>query len=241
MLGPDCAGDPLASAQPFGRGFYQEFRGLFGCTEPADMALYRRMLPEKFDVPATPEVCFYTIDFQISGVGPYHEVAILLPITYAGMSGKYVLTMALDNGPATTGGRAVGFPKYIASSVTLTNSGNDWVGSAENQGRIDFRASYTAECRADSTFPWPDFINLTPIPSGTTSSEAFLSPRTGNALMVPAEYLVDPAFSSLKGSVRLEIGDHLPWNGLIDESKPLPGLFVRFKGGIDLGNRPLDR
>ncbi|HKU40997.1 MAG TPA: acetoacetate decarboxylase family protein, partial [Polyangiales bacterium] len=232
--------DPLASAQPFGRGFYQQFQGIFGCTPPADMALYRKMLPEKFETPAQPEVCFYVIDFVISSVGRYHEAAILLPITYKGQQGKYVLSMALDNRAATSGGRAVGFPKYIASSVELTNQGNDWTGTATNQGKVDLRATFTNECRASDTFPWPDFINLTPIPSGETSSQAFLSPRTGSAIMIPAEYLVDPKFYSLQGNVRMEIDDALPWNGLFDESQSFPGLAVSFKGGINLGNEPLD-
>jgi len=238
-LGPDCATNPLDSEQPFGRGFYQEFEGLFGCTAPADLALYREMLPAKFALPANPEVCFYINDFKISSVGPYHEAALLLPVTFAGESGKYVLSMALDNQAATSGGRAVGFPKYIGE-VSLTNQGNDWVGTARQGGQVDLEATYTGECRAEDVFPWPDFINLTPIPAGTTSSQAFLSPRTGSAVMVPAEFLTEPAYYSLKGMIKLVIADDLPWNGLVDETKAFPGHLVRFKGGINLGNQPLD-
>jgi hypothetical protein len=238
-LGPDCDADPLASKQPFGSGFYQQFTGLFGCTAPADLALYRKLLPEKFEMPAEPQVCFYTIDFKISGVGPYHEAAILLPVTYKGQSGKYVLTMDLDNSRATTGGRAVGFPKYMGE-VTIEQNGNDWVGTASANGQVDLKASYTGECNKSDEFLWPDFINLTPIPSGTTSSQAFLPPRTGSVLRVPAEYLTPAAFYSLKGSIKLEINDRLPWNGLVDETKAFPGLLSSFVGGVDLGNQPLD-
>jgi hypothetical protein len=238
-LGPDCDVDPLASKKPYGSGFYQQFTGLFGCTPPADLALYREMLPAKFEMPAEPLVCFYTIDFKISGVGPYHEAAILLPATYKGQSGKYVLTMDLDNAAATSGGRAVGFPKY-RGQVTLEQHGHDWVGTASANGKVDLQATYTGRCTKSDEFPWPDFFNLTPIPAGTTSTQAFLPPRTGSVLMVPAEYLVPPAFNSLKGSIQLEIDDALPWNGLVDESKPFDGLVSSFVGGIDLGNRPLD-
>jgi hypothetical protein len=128
----------------------------------------------------------------------------------------------------------------MAQAVELVAHGNDWIGTARNQGAIDLQASYVSSCRAEDTFPWPDFINLTPIPQGETSSEAFLSPRTGSVLMIPAEYLVDPAYYSLQGMVRLTIGDHLPWNGLVDEARDIPALFVEFKGGIDLGSRRLD-
>jgi hypothetical protein len=238
-LGPDCAADPLASKRPYGSGFYQQFTGLFGCTATADVALYRKLLPDKFEMPADPQVCFYTIDFKISGVGPYHEAAILLPVTYKGETGKYVLTMDLDNSLATSGGRAVGFPKYMGQ-VTLEQAGNDWVGTASANGEVDLKASYTGECNDSDQFLWPDFINLTPIPSGTTSSQAFLPPRTGSVLRVPAEYLEPPAFHSLKGSIKLEINDKLPWNGLIDETKAFPGLLSSFVGGVDLGNQPLD-
>ncbi|HKP58572.1 MAG TPA: acetoacetate decarboxylase family protein [Polyangiales bacterium] len=238
-LGPDCGSDPLAGKQPHGSGFYQKFHGLFGCTPPADLALFRKMLPEKFEMPADPQVCFYTIDFEISGVGRYHEAAILLPITYKGQSGKYVLTMDLDNRAATTGGRAMGFPKY-QGQVTVERNGNDWTGTASANGKVDLKASYTGQCTKSDEFLWPDFINLTPIPSGTTSSQAFLPPRTGSALRVPAEFLSDKTFHSLKGSIKLEIGDDLPWNGLVDETKPFPGLWSAFVGGVDLGNQPLD-
>jgi hypothetical protein len=238
-LGPDCAVDPLASERPYGSGFYQQFTGLFGCTKPADLALYRKMLPEKLEMPADPRVCFYTIDFEISGVGPYHEAAILLPTTYKGQTGKYVLTMNLDNNLATTGGRAIGFPKYMGE-VTIERKGNDWIGTAKANGEIDLQASYTGECNKTDEFLWPDFINLTPIPSGTTSSQAFLPPRTGDVLRVPAEYLTPPTFYSLKGSIMLAINDKLPWNGLVDETKPFPGLLTSFVGGVDLGNQPLD-
>jgi Acetoacetate decarboxylase (ADC) len=238
-VGPDCDVDPLASKKPYGSGFYRQFTGLFGCTPPADLALYREMLPAKFEMPAEPLVCFYTIDFKISGVGPYHEAAILLPATYKGESGKYVLTMDLDNAAATSGGRAAGFPKY-RGQVALEQHGHDWVATASANGRIDLKATYTGACTKSDEFPWPDFFNLTPIPAGTTSTSAFLPPRTGNVLMVPAEYLVPPAFNSLKGTIKLEIEDALPWNGLIDESKSFEGLVSSFVGGIDLGNRPLD-
>lgn len=239
VLGPDCDVDPLASEERYGSGFCEEFRGLFGCTAPADLGLFREMLPAKFEMPSDPQVCFYAIDFIAGSVGPYHEVAILLPITYAGATGKYVLSMPLDNSLATSGGRALGFPKYL-TEVSFEQQGHDWIVRAGSAGRVDFGVSYVSECTRDDTFAWPDFINLTPIPANETSSEAFLPPRSGSALRIPAEYLTDPKFYSLKGSVQIEIADDLPWNGLIDESRPFPGVLTTFKGGIDLGNQPLD-
>lgn len=239
VRGPDCDIDPLANTQPYGSGFYQQFTGLFGCTAPADLALFRKMLPEKFEMPAEPQVCFYTIDFKITAVGPYHEMALLLPITYKGKTGKYVLTMDLDNSAATNGGRLVGFPKYMGE-VTIEQQGDNWTGTASANGTVDLKASYVGECTKSDELLWPDFINLTPIPSSASLSEAFLPPRTGSALRVPAEYLTPPKFHSLKGSIRLEIGDHLPWNGIVDESKPFPGLLSAYIGGVDLGNEPLD-
>lgn len=238
MLGMDCEVDPLANEAPFGSGFFQQFRGLMGCTAALDLARYRELLPEKFEMPADPQVCFYTLDFLISGVGPYHEAALLLPVEYAGAAGRYVLTMPLDSAAATSGGRAIGFPKYM-SDVTLTQHGNDWSASVGNAMK-DLEVEYTSECIAEDVFLWPDFINLTPIPAGETSSKAFLPPRDGRALMVPAQHLTEPKYYSLRGLVRLSIGDHLPWNGLIDETKPFTGYLTTFKGGIDLGNRPLD-
>jgi len=239
--GADCDKDPLANLQPLGRGFFQEFRGLFGCTAPADLALYRQMLPEKIEMPADPQVCFYVVHFAISGVGPYNEAAILLPVEYAGQPGKYVLTMPLDNLAASSGGRAQGFPKYIAEEVSLSDDGhNNWTGAVRNAGQIDLQASYTGACRAGGEFPFPDFINLTPIPSSASQREAYLAPRAGSALLITSELLAEPQFYSLEGTVQMQIGDALPWNGLFDEAKAFPAQLVTFKGGIDLGSRPLD-
>jgi len=240
MLGPDCGKDPLANEQPLGRGFFQAFRGLFGCTKPADLALYRQMLPEKFEMPADPQVCFYVFHFAISGVGPYNEAAILMPITYAGQAGKYVLTMPLDNLAASSGGRAQGFPKYIAEEVSVSEDGTNWTGVVRNAGEIDLQASYTGACREGGDFPFPDFINLTPIAISASQNAAYIAPRTGSALVIPAEYLVEPKFYSLQGSVQMQINDALPWNGLFDESQAFPAQLVTFKGGIDLGSRALD-
>jgi len=237
--GDACVADPLASKKPFGSGFYQKLTGLFGCTVPADLALYRKMLPEKFAMPTEPQVCFYVIDFEISSVGRYHEAAILLPATYKGEKGSYVLTMDLDNAAAISGGRALGFPKY-RGEVTLEQNGHDWTGTARAMGAVDLRASYTGACTQSDAFLWPDFFNLTPLPSGTTSTEAFLPPRSGSVLRVPAEYLEPPTYYSLNGSVTLEINDTLPWNGLVDETKPFPGLLSHFVGGINLGRQALD-
>ena len=242
QLGQDCGKDPLASARPLGRGFFQEFRGLFGCTAPADLALYREVLPEKFDMPADPQVCFYMVHFAVSGVGPYNEAAILLPIEYAGQSGQYVLTMPLDNLAASSGGRAQGFPKYVADEVAVTEDGdNNWTGVVRNAGQVDLQASYTGACREGGDFPFPDFINITPVPSSASQTEAYLAPRTGSALMITSDLLTDPPqFFSLEGTVQMQIGDSLPWNGLFDESQAFPAQLVTFKGGIDLGSRALD-
>ena len=234
-----CDADPLASKRPFGSGFYQAFTGLFGCTVPADLALYRSLLPEKFAMPADPQVCFYVIDFEISSVGRYHEAALLLPTSYKGEKGQYVLSMDLDNAAAISGGRALGFPKY-RGEVTLEQNGNAWVGTARGMGEVDLRATYSGECTVSDQFLWPDFFNLTPIPSGTTSSQAFLPPRTGSVLRVPAEYLEPPTYHSLNGSVKLELNDKLPWNGLVDENKPFAGLLSHYVGGINLGRQALD-
>jgi hypothetical protein len=240
MLGADCAADPLANLEPLGRGFFQEFRGLFGCTKPADLALYRQMLPEKFEMPADPQVCFYIVHFAVSGVGPYNEAAILMPVEYAGQSGKYVLTMPLDNVAASSGGRAQGFPKYMAEEVSLSDDGNNWTGVVRNAGQVDLQASYTGACTAGGDFPFPDFINLTPIPISASQDAAYLAPRTGSALMITSDLLADPQFYSLQGTVQMQVGDTLPWNGLFDEAQAFPAQLVTFKGGIDLGSRALD-
>jgi hypothetical protein len=239
VLGPDCDDDPLAGKEPFGSGFYQQFRGLFGCTAAADLELFRKLLPEKFEMPAEPQVCFYILDFQISSLGPYYESAIQLPAMYKGESAKYTLTMDVDSILALTAGRGVGFPKYMGQ-ISLEQNGNDWVGTASANGEVDLKASYTGECNRSDEFMWPNPFTIVPIPADTPTDAAFLPPRTGSVNYFPAEYPTPPAYNSLKGSIRLEIRDDLPWNGLVDETKPFPGLMTWFIGGVGWSTIRLD-
>ena len=190
-------------------------------------------------MPAEPQVCFYVIDFEISAVGRYNETALLLSTTYKGREGKYVVSMSLQNAGAIIGGWLVGFPKYEAE-VTLQQDGRDWTGSARTLGEVDLRASYAGDCTRSDAFLWPDFFNLTPLPPVIPTNKAFLPPRTGSVLRVPAEYLESPTYYSLNGRVKLEINDKLPWNGLVDESKPFAGLLSYYVGGVNLGWQPLD-
>jgi hypothetical protein len=230
--------DPTESVAPHSEGFCRQFVGLFGCTRPADLALYRAMLPACFAMPAEPRVCFYFIDFKATSIGPYHEASILLPVSYRGEQGKYALTMPLDS-EAAARGRAAGFPKYM-TRVSLVQSGDRWTGSAGSSEVADLRADYTGRGAPDPELPWPDFFNIAPIPVGEVRDRAFLPPRAGRVLRIPGLHLVPPTWFSLRGSVTLAIREDLPWAGLVDASAPFPGLLVRFKGGINLGRQPMD-
>jgi Acetoacetate decarboxylase (ADC) len=113
-------------------------RGITAAFTPTDLTLYRSLLPKQFDMPQSPlaavaVVYYYDVTLPLT---PYHEGYVLLQCQYQGETGWYVLTMPLDDETANLGGRALGFPKYIANKIVLDEGLGSWSGGVSYQGRI---------------------------------------------------------------------------------------------------------
>jgi len=126
------------------------FRGQRGITvafPPADLALYRSLIPAPFEMPDTPLVAVavvYYFDVTLP-LTPYREGYVVLQCKYQGRTGWYVLTMPVDDETANAGGRSLGFPKYVADEIDLAEGDGVWNGRVVYQGRSVMQVTFTPQ------------------------------------------------------------------------------------------------
>jgi hypothetical protein len=219
------------------RGMWQEFPGIFTAVEPADLDLYRKLLPENLDMPERPVVALFVVDYVIVvpyPMGPYLEGAVALSCKYKGEDGWHVLTMPVTTKVACEGGRAIGFPKYVADSITLGKAGNGMKGEVRHQGVVRLSLEYTPGLTRKLEPYEEEFMGggvsrleepvfqLAPPDKGPTLNRITLVP------VVPANW------ESEQGMVKIHISPNDPWAGLIPDNAVSPGLFQTFTGGNNM-------
>ena len=129
------------------------FRGQRGITAafvPTDLALYRSLLPAAFDMPDSPLVAVAVVNYYdvTLPLTPYSEGYVVMQCKYKGRTGWYVLTMPVDDEVANAGGRALGFPKYVADKIDLAQAeGGVWSGGVSHERRDVMRVNIHAESR----------------------------------------------------------------------------------------------
>ena len=113
---------------------------------PADLELYRSLLPEQFDMPDQPLVVVTVADYYdvTLPLVPYREGYVLLQCKYQGRTGWYTYTMPVDDKIANDGGRAIGFNKYVADKITLEEQDGIWTGRVVHGGRTVMEIVFTA-------------------------------------------------------------------------------------------------
>jgi len=90
-------------------------REYFIITYETDMAALRKQVPEPLEIPEA-LVKFEFIKMpDSSGLGSYTEAGQVIPVTFQGKAGQYVLSMFLDDDAPIVAGREIwGFPKKFA-------------------------------------------------------------------------------------------------------------------------------
>jgi hypothetical protein len=126
------------------RNVWQDTRGIFSIVEPADLGLYRELLPQQFSMPDQPMVGLYVVHFvdteprpitAAEYLFPYFEATVLLRCEYEGQIGWYSHVMPVSTEAAMIGGRRLGFPKYVADEMLLEPIEKGWRGTAAHEGR----------------------------------------------------------------------------------------------------------
>lgn len=219
------------------KGMWQEFPGIYTAMEPADLELYRELLPDELDMPDQPVVALFIVDYVIVvpyPMGPYLEGAVALSCKYKGEDGWHVLTMPVTTKVACEGGRAIGFPKYVADEITLFKKGAGMMGEVRHEGVVRLSLEYTKGLSRELEDYEKEFMGggvsrledsvfqLAPPDEGPTLNRILLKP------VVPANW------ESEQGMVNIHISPDDPWAGLVPDGAVSPGLFQTFTGGNNM-------
>jgi len=220
---------------------WQDMRGIITMVEPADLTVYRKLLPDQFAMPDEPMVGVYVFDFLDTEpwpvtftkvLKPYREATILLRCTYKDQVGWYSLTMPVTDEAADIGGRRLGFPKYVADNIVLAQADSGWVGTVDHQGKKPISLEFTPRPRAEmgKLAPLKDefmqgkgsaaeikgpFILLRPPGKGPKVNVILCSP--------PSRVAIET------GMVRIDLAE--PWNTLVPRGTVSVGLFERLTLG----------
>jgi hypothetical protein len=218
-------------------GMFRAFHGIETVIEPADVKLYRSLLPQALSMPAQPTVHIYVISFERVApwpFGPYMESSIALKSGYEGKEGWFVKTMPVTTWLANVGGRRVGFPKYVADEITLQTSPQCWVGEVKHKGVVQLRLEFKPELTRELT-PWEQTA-WQKNPFLGDGTYVLVPPDKGPTLnSVLLDEVVPPTWGpSEMGMVHVIINPTVSWAGLVPERESFPGMINHFKGGFNM-------
>jgi len=213
--------------------------GIYAAFPPADLDLYRALLPSRFDMPDQPQVAVFVADYYdiniplqelypslgLPNMVPYLEGAVLLQTEYHGRTGWHVITMPVDDETANEGGRLIGFPKYVADDISLDEVDGGWEGRVVHEGRTLLRVSFTPmpgatpqEGPVEADMP---LFQLIPPSEGPAINEVNSVPSA------------ESRRKSLPGTATIEADPDAEWAGLMPEGI-VDALFQETTGASNL-------
>jgi hypothetical protein len=236
-------------------GLYNAFHQLSAYFVPQDLSLYRSLLPDTFEVPARPVV--------FVKVAAYEEMRLPLPrynmahvqilAQYEGKQGWYTLTMPETEWLPVEMGRTLGYPKYVADSITLERSPSGWQAGASSRG--DNALSLSMHFEEDpSQASW--FERLTGnhplavlrklLPPFKEKPWFLMMPIGGKDARGPVRLLRgDPLISGVPrvretfGKVRVSVATNQPWAALFPRELTTKGIVMEFSGQLMLRHVPM--
>jgi hypothetical protein len=219
-------------------GMFREFEGITTHFEPKDLSLYRKLLPEQFEMPDQPVVTIFVADYLRVVRWPftrsrYQEWAVLLKSVWNGDEAWYVMTIAVTRWVAKVSGVYLGFPKYIAEEITLARSGETRLAAAKYKGVTQLALEYCPGITRQLTMWEMDLLE----------NESFFK---GDAhLLVPAgrgpraqkiilRHVIQPKWSPEPGMIHVRFDSGESWAGLVPDVGEFPGTSTHFIGGFNL-------
>jgi len=185
-------------------------RGITAAFAPADLALYRSLLPAPFEMPEEPLVAVSVVYYYdvTAPLTPYREGYVVLQCRYQGRTGWCVLTMPVDDETADAGGRFLGFPKYVADRIELEEADGVWSGRVIYQGRTVMALTFTPEAGREpvttsSAVGGPSIFLLVPPAEGPQVNE------------IGFDLAVEQRTVTTSGSTTVEVDPGEPWAGLL--------------------------
>lgn len=201
--------------------------GMFVALEPDDLDLYRRLLPEHFEMPARPVVSLVTVDYnQPNPIVRYNEGMVMLKAVAAdGTDTWYVHSMPVE-------------------TWLMLIMGHDW-GFRKEIFNIEVSRGKTVVNRPDGTFYMS--LELTDqaydeasaiVPDGGSwgiNNMAVVHPVRQDHVLVFASGTAR-ALEQQRQMVRIRVNPNEPWAGLVADEATAPGVFQRY---ISVGDATL--
>jgi len=217
-------------------GMFRKFYGINSLISPVDESKYRELLPDQFDEHEAPQASAFIVHYQSVFPWPmtsYHEGAIFLKCMFDGKEYWYTYTMPVTKYVPMWGGRNMGFPKYVADSITLIQSDQSWEGIVSHRKRTKLSLRFVPGLEAgpgpsekfvidQKAFFFGNGINLLPPSKGP------------KVITVDLLHQVEPNWNPQYGMVKINSDKTESHYGLFDTSKDYFGFYNEFDGGINL-------
>lgn len=217
-------------------GMFKKFYGINALIHPVNSSKCRELLPEQFDMPEIPQASAFVADYVDVFPWPmtrYKEGAIFIKCLFETKEYWYTYTMPVTKVVPMWGGRFMGFPKYIADSISINKSNDSWEGTVFHKEKIklklDFKKGLTKEpgeqerfITQQRSFFIGNGINLYPPSKGP------------KVIFVDLIHQIVPKWNPVYGMVRIGCDSSEKHFGLFDHQKAYFGSYNEFEGGINL-------
>ncbi len=121
-----------------------DYRAIKVHLPPADLDLYRALLPAPLTMPDTP-----MLYIELSEVSPtWHEGILSIACRHRDAEGWHGLYWAIDSYYPCEFGRLVGYPKFMAERMALVQADQGWQGEVQHQGQQHLRVDYREDASA---------------------------------------------------------------------------------------------
>jgi hypothetical protein len=236
-------------------GLYRAFHQLSAYFAPEDVSLYRSILPDTFEVPAKPLV--------FVKVAAYEQMRLPLPLynmahvqilaEYEGEPGWHTLTMPETEWLPVEMGKTLGYPKYVADSITLERSRGGWQAGAASRGEnalsisMHFEEDHSQASwfeRVTSDHPLAVLRKLLPpfkekpwflmMPIGGKDAGGRVRLLRGDPLISGI-----PRVQETFGTIRVSLETNQPWAGLFPRELTTKGVVMEFSGQLMLRHVPI--
>jgi hypothetical protein len=248
-------------------GMFREIHGISMTMEPPDSEIYRSLLPAPLAMPTEPIISIYVASFDRAGGmppfqwRPFLEGAIRLRCAYEGEEGWFFKTIPVTSRMSALTGRSLGFPKYIADTITLSIAPERSAGEVKHKSTVRLRVEFTPAPARELTLEeqrvlgeggrfW-DFY-LSPFPYGRFSiwspriwrgigddEHAVLQPGERSVLLkISPREVVPSTWRILQtGTVQIAVNAGDPWASLIQPGRSAPAIVFHWEGGVVLDAR----
>lgn len=118
-------------------GLYKQMTGVAADFAPADLEVYKKLIPAGYGMPQTPYVRVSVTDMQDmeAPLIPYRLMQLSILVSREGADIWYILAMPETDWLAVEAGKAVGFPKFVADIDIQRSFGNAWQARLQQQGK----------------------------------------------------------------------------------------------------------